>query len=96
MWKCNELIRQNGVLYFMANSYCPKKGNEGECNGDMLHFDLHRNGFNIIADKELGSLNATFRMVAWNHEGNIIVKSRPTLTQYYFGFVVSNYVYYAL
>ena len=60
---CYELIGPNGVLYFMVDSYCPIKGNEAACSGDMLHFDLHRNGFYTIADRELGKLNVTFRMV---------------------------------
>ena len=89
---CYELIGPNGVLYFMVDSYCPIKGNEAACSGDMLHFDLHRNGFYTIADRELGKLNVTFRMVACNHEGNIIVKTKPTVSQYYFGFVVMNHV----
>lgn len=89
---CYELIGPNGVLHFMVDSYCPIKGNEAACSGDMLHFDLHRNGFYTIADKELGKLNVTFRMVACNHEGNIIVKTKPTVSKYYFGFVVMNHV----
>jgi len=58
----------------------------------MLHFDLHRNGFVTIVDKGLSFLNVTFRMVACNHEGNIIVKTKPTVSEYYFGFVVMNHV----
>ena len=89
---CYELIGPNGVLYFMVDSHCPVKGNEASCSGDMFHFDLHRNGFYTIADKGLGKLNVTFRMVACNHEGNIIVKTKQTVSQYYFGFVVMNHV----
>ena len=89
---CYELVGPNGVLYFMVDSYCPVKGNEAACSGDMLHFDLHRNGFLTIADKKLGKLNVTFRMVACNHEGNIIVKTKSKISQYYYAFVVMNHV----
>ena len=89
---CYELIGPNGVLYFMVDSYCPVKGNEAACSGDMFHFDLHRNGFLTIADKELGKLNVTFRMVACNHKGNIIVKTKAEVSQYYYEFVVMNHV----
>ena len=68
---CYELIGPNGILYFMVDSHCPVVGNEAACSGDMFHFDLHKNGFLTIADRELGKLNVTFRMVACNHEGNI-------------------------
>ena len=64
----------------MVDSHCPVKGNEASCSGDMFHFDLHRNGFYTIADKGLGRLNVTFRMVACNHEGNIIVKTKQSVS----------------
>ena len=89
---CYELVGPNGVLYFMVDSYCPVSGNEASCSGDMFHFDLHRNGFLTIADKELGKLNITFRMVACNHEGNIIVKTKDKVSEYYYEFVVMNHV----
>ena len=89
---CYELIGPNGVLYFMVDSHCPVKGNEASCSGDMLHFDLHKNGFLTIADQKLGKLNVTFRMVACNHEGNIIVKTKAKISEYYYAFVVMNHV----
>lgn len=74
---CYELVTPNGVLYFMVDDKCPVVGNEAACSGDMLHFDLHKNGFDsVINDKTLGKLNITFRMVACNHEGNIILKTK--------------------
>ena len=89
---CYELVGPNGVLYFMVDSHCPVKGNEASCSGDMLHFDLHKNGFKTIVGEGLGRLNVTFRMVACNHEGNIIVKTKNETSQYYFGFIVMNHV----
>ncbi|OUM67875.1 hypothetical protein PIROE2DRAFT_4553 [Piromyces sp. E2] len=47
---CYELIGPNGILFFMVDSHCPVKGNESACSGDMLHFDLHKNGFETIMD----------------------------------------------
>ncbi len=90
---CYELIGPNGVLYFMVDSYCPVKGNEAACSGDMFHFDLHKNAFDtIVHDGTLGKLNITFRMVACNHEGNIILKTKSEVSQYYYSFVVKNHV----
>ena len=88
---CYELIGPNGILYFMVDSYCPVKGNEKSCSGDMFHFDLHRNAFLTIADRETGRLNVTFRMVACNHEGNIIIKTKKEVSEYYYEFVVINH-----
>ena len=89
---CYELIGPDGVLYFMVDSHCPVKGNEAACSGDMLHFDLHRNGFNTIEKQELGKVNVTFRMVACDHKGNIIVKTKKEVSQYFYEFVVMNHV----
>ena len=90
---CYELVGPNGVLYFMVDSYCPVKGNEAACSGDMFHFDLHKNAFDtIVNDNTLGKLNVTFRMVACNHEGNIILKTKSQVNQYYYSFVVKNHV----
>ena len=89
---CYELIGPDGVLYFMVDSYCPVLGNEKACSGDMLHFDLHRNGFSTIEKQDLGIVNVTFRMVACNHKGNIIVKTKKEVSQYYYEFVVMNHV----
>ena len=89
---CYELVAPQGVLYFMVDSRCPVKGNEASCSGDMLHFDLHRNGFNTVVEQGIGKLNVTFRMVACDHKGNIIVKTKPEVTQYFYEFVVMNNV----
>ena len=89
---CYELVGPEGVSYFMVDSHCLVKGNEASCSGDMLHFDVHRNGFLKIANNELGKLNITFRMVACDHKGNIIVKTRKEVSQYYYEFVVINHI----
>ena len=74
---CYELVAPDGVLYFMVDSYCPVSGNEASCSGDMFYFDLHKNAFDsVVKDSSLGKLNITFRMVACNHEGNIILKTK--------------------
>ena len=88
---CYELIGPKGILYFMVDSYCPVKDNEASCSGDKFHFDLHKNAFLTIADEDLGKLNVTFRMVACNHKGNIIVKTKKEVSQYYYEFVVMNH-----
>ena len=91
MWNLLWVSNSN-VLYFMLDTYCPIKGNEKVCSGDMLHFDLHKNGYDsVVEDKTLGVLNVTFRMVACDHKGNIIVKTAG-VTQYYYSFVVMNHV----
>ena len=89
---CYEAVGPNGVLYFMVDSFCPDDGTGWACAGDMLHFDLHRNGFKTIADNDIGILNITFRMVACNHDGNIIVKTKSYVSEYYYAFVVMNHV----
>ena len=89
---CYELIGPDGVLYFMVDSHCPITDNEASCNGDMLHFDLHRNGFLTIANQDLGKLNVTFRMVACDHKGNIIVKTKKDVSENFYEFVVMNHV----
>jgi len=89
---CYEVVGSKGAFVFMVDSYCPKEGNEEICGGDMLHFDLHKNGFNTIVDEGLGIMNMTFRMVACPHKGNIILKTRPIVSEFYFGFFVMNYV----
>lgn len=89
---CYEVVGSKGAFVFMVDSLCPTKDNEGICGGDMLHFDLHKNGFNTIVDEGLGIMNMTFRMVACPHKGNIVVKTRPIVSEYYFGFFVMNYV----
>ena len=88
---CYEAVGPNGVLNFMVDSFCPDDGTGWACAGDMLHFDLHRNGFSTIADNDIGILNVTFRMVACNHKGNMIVKTKSYVSQYYFAFVVMNH-----
>ena len=88
---CYELIGPKGILYFMVDSFCPIEGNEASCSGDKFHFDLHKNGFLTIADEDLGKLNVTFRMVACNHNGNIIVKTKKEVSEYYYEFVVMNH-----
>ena len=50
---CYELVGPDGVLYFMVDSYCPVKGFEEVCGGDMLHFDIHKNGYNTIEKENL-------------------------------------------
>eukprot|EP00833_Pecoramyces_ruminatium_P006069 jgi/Orpsp1_1/1180101/evm.model.c7180000072168.2 len=85
---CYELIGPNGVLLFMVDDYCPKKDYESRCNGDMLHFDLHRNGFKTIIDEELGWTNVTFRMVSCDHKRNMVLKTKKSVTKYYFSFVI--------
>ena len=90
---CYELIAPDGVLYFMVDNYCPIKGNEEACSGDMFHFDLSKNGFDsVVKDNTLGKLNITFRMVACNHKGNIILKTKKEVSQYYYSFVVRNHI----
>lgn len=89
---CYELIGPDGILYFMVDSYCPVQGNEKSCSGDMLHFDLHRDGFATIEKQNLGKVNVTFRMVACDHKGNIIVKTKEEVSKYYYEFVVMNHV----
>jgi hypothetical protein len=76
----------------MVDSYCPVEGNEAACGGDMIHFDLHKNAFLTIADSELGKLNVTFRMVACNHTGNIILKTKKKVSEYYYAFVIMNHI----
>ena len=92
-WIYYEVVGTKGAFaLFMVYSYCPKEGNEGIRGGDMLHFDLHKNGFNTNVDEGLGIMNMTFHMVAYPHKGNIIVKTRPIISEIYFGFFVINYV----
>lgn len=100
---CYELVTPDDVLYFMVMDYCPVKGNEAACSGDMFHFDLNKNAFDsVINHKTLGKLNITFRMVACNHEGNIILKTKTQVSEYFYSFVVMNHtiglkkVYYIL
>eukprot|EP00833_Pecoramyces_ruminatium_P014713 jgi/Orpsp1_1/1188745/evm.model.d7180000066909.1 len=85
---CYEMVGPNGVLFFMVDSHCPVKGNEKSCSGDMLHFDLHRNGFRTIIDDEIGRTNVTFRMVSCDHKSNMILKTKKEVTKYYFSFVI--------
>ncbi|ORX65585.1 hypothetical protein BCR32DRAFT_330336 [Anaeromyces robustus] len=85
---CYELVAPNGVLLFMVDSYCPVKGNEKSCSGDMLHFDLHKNGFDTIVDEGIGRLNITFRMVSCDHKGNMILKTKKEVSKYFFSFVI--------
>ena len=87
-----ELIGTDGVLYFMVDSYCPVKGFEEVCGGDMLHFDIHKNGYNTIEKRKLGKVDFTFIMVACNHKGNIIIKTVEQASEYYYEFVVMNHV----
>ena len=90
---CYEMVAPDGALYFMVDSYCPVQGNEGICNGDMFHFDLHKNAFDsVVKGDKLGILNVTFRMVACNHEGNIILKTKSDAQEYYYSFVIKNHV----
>ena len=90
---CYEMVGPTGVLYFMVDSYCPVEGFEEVCGGDMLHFDIHKNGFKtIVDDDDLGKLNVTFRMVACDHKGNIIIRTVEQSSQYYYEFVVKNHV----
>ena len=90
---CYELVAPDGVLYFMVDSYCPVSGNEASCSGDMFHFDLHKNAFDsVVKDSSLGKLNITFRMVACNHEGNIILKTKKDAHEYFYSFVIKNHV----
>lgn len=90
---CYELVTPDNVLYFMVDSHCPVEGNEKSCSGDMFHFDLHKNAFDsVIEDKTLGRLNITFRMVACDHKGNIILKTKKDVTKYFYSFVVMNHV----
>ncbi|KAL6631911.1 hypothetical protein U3516DRAFT_821546 [Neocallimastix sp. 'constans'] len=85
---CYELVGPNGVLLFMVDSHCPVKGNEHSCSGDMLHFDLHKNGFDTIVDEGIGRLNVTFRMVSCDHESNMILKTKKDVSKYFFSFVI--------
>jgi len=85
---CYELIGPNGVLFFMVDSHCPVKGNEGACSGDMYHFDLHKNGYYTIIDEGIGTTNVTFRMVSCDHKSNMILKTKPDVTKYFFSFVI--------
>ncbi|OUM58517.1 hypothetical protein PIROE2DRAFT_16182 [Piromyces sp. E2] len=85
---CYELIGPNGVLFFMVDSYCPVKGNEHSCSGDMLHFDLHKNGFQTIIDEGIGRTNVTFRMVSCDHKRNMVIKTKKDCSKYFFSFVV--------
>jgi len=85
---CYELVAPNGVLLFMVDSYCPVKGNEKSCSGDMLHFDLHRNGFNTVVDEGIGKLNITFRMVSCDHNRNMVLKTKKDTSKYFFSFVI--------
>lgn len=90
---CYELIAPGGVLYFMVDSYCPVKGNEAACSGDMFHIDLSKNGFDsVVKDNKLGKLNITFRMVACDHKGNIILKTKTEVSENYYSFVIKNHV----
>ena len=89
---CYEVVGSKGAFVFMVDSYCPKEGNEDLCGGDMLHFDLHKNGFKTIVDDGLGIMNMTFRMVACPHKGNISVRTRAKVSEFYFGFFVMNHV----
>ena len=88
---CYEAVGPNGVLKFMVDSFCPDDGTGWACAGDMLHFDLHRNGFSTIAENDIGILNVTFRMVSCDHSGNIIVKTKASISQWYYAFVVMNH-----
>jgi len=85
---CYELVAPNGVLLFMVDSFCPVKGNEKSCSGDMLHFDLHRNGFDTIVDEGIGRLNITFRMVSCDHNRNMVLKTKKDTSKYFFSFVI--------
>ena len=89
---CYELVGPDGVLYFMVDSYCPVKGFEEVCGGDMLHFDIHNNGYKTIEKRKLGKVDVTFRMVACDHKGNIIIKTVEQASEYYYEFVVMNHV----
>ena len=90
---CYEMVGPTGVLYFMVDSYCPVEGFEEVCGGDMLHFDMHKNGFKtIVDDDDLGKLNVTFRMVACDHKGNITIRTIEQCSEYYFEFVAMNHV----
>ena len=85
---CYELIGPNGLLFFMVDSYCPVKGNEASCSGDMMHFDLHKNGFQTIVDEGIGKTNVTFRMVSCDHKRNMVIKTKKECSEYFFSFVV--------
>ena len=87
-----ELIGPDGVLYFMVDSYCPVKGFEEVCSGDMLHFDIHKNGYNKIEKRKLGKVDVTFCILAWDHKGNIIIKIVEEALEYYYEFGVMNHV----
>ncbi|OUM62858.1 hypothetical protein PIROE2DRAFT_61607 [Piromyces sp. E2] len=67
---CYEMVGPMGVLFFMVDSHCPG-GHGGVCGGDMLHFDLHRNGYKTIFDTSAGTFNVTFRMVSCDHKKSI-------------------------
>ena len=90
---CYELVTPNSILYFLVDSYCPVKGNEAACNGDIYHFDLSKNAYDaVITENKLGKLNITFRMVACRHEGNIILKTKSDVGEYYYSFAVKNHL----
>ena len=84
---CYELVGPDNVLYFMVDNICYN------CDNNMHHIELHEEGFNtIIENNEYGILNATFRMVACIHEGNMILKTYNYTSQSYYAFTVMNHV----
>ena len=81
---CYEAVSPKGSLYFMVDSDNPPS------TGKYFHFDLHDNAAQKF-DPGLGTYNITFRMVACEHKGNIIIKPRAESHQYYYSFTVMNH-----
>ena len=81
---CYEAIGPKGALYFMVDSDNPGS------TGDYFHFDLHDNAAQKF-DPGLGTYNITFRMVACEHKGNMIIKPKVESHEYYYSFTVMNH-----
>ena len=86
----------NASVIIEVTDECPEESNQEWCSGDIDHFDLSENAFELIADKECGVIKMQFRQVAceFTDEENIIITTHSGSNAWYYGLTVSNVDYY--
>ena len=88
---CYEVVGEIGSAVVMVSDLCPAKGNEGNCDSDITHFDLGENVFPLVCNKPTGVCNITYRMVACNVVGNVKVLLASGSSKYWMGLYIRNY-----
>ncbi|ELP92055.1 hypothetical protein EIN_292540 [Entamoeba invadens IP1] len=88
---CYEMVGPVGTLRFRVEDSCPADANNIPCQGDMIHFDLHSNAQQYVA--EHGMVNVTFRMVACDYPEGTKIKTvnYKSSNPAWFAFVVNDH-----